>query len=144
MSTKDLKNAIKEYYVAKEAQDWDTLNNYIADNHTFYMEMGEATSMDREGHIGMMKMVDEAFTDGKYQLDLIITEGDHVVVNGRWTGKHTGTFNEIPASGNDINFAFTNIFRFENDQIVEERAIIDSLSLMTQMGAIPAPNPAEN
>ena len=144
MSTEDLKKAIKEYYTAKENQDWDTINNYIADNHTFYMEMGESTTMDREGHIGMMKMIDSAFTEGKYQLDLIVAEGDHVVVNGRWTGKHTGTFNEIPASGNDIDFGWTNIFRFENGKITEERAIIDSLSLMTQLGAIPAPNPADN
>ena len=142
MEPQELKNAITEYYASIDKHDYDAVANYMADNHQFHFSMAPDGLMNKEQHLGMMQQFETAFSDGAHRLTHTIAEGEFVVVNGNWTGKHTGAWDEIPASGNNMDFGFTNIFRFENGKVVEERATVDSLTMMIQMGAVPAPNPS--
>ena len=55
---------------------------------------------------------------------------------------HTGTFNNIPASGNAINLPFIMIFEVENDELVKQWIEMDSMAMMMQMGAMAMPEAA--
>src|ERR1041385_4502905 len=87
-------------------------------------------------HIGMIQQMMGAFT-GSHQIEQLISEGEWVVVRGRWSGKHTGEFNGIPASGKPVSFTITDIMHVVNDKVTEEFMEWNAMTLMTQIGAMP-------
>jgi steroid delta-isomerase-like uncharacterized protein len=94
-----------------------------------------------EGHHQVLAMFQNAF-DGQVTLEDVIAEGDRVV--DRWTfhGTHRGELFGIPATGKQVTFTGIDISRIENGQIVEFWHQEDIMSLMQQIGAIPAPGQA--
>lgn len=76
-----------------------------------------------------------------YELEAeeIIAEGDVVAVRGRVRGKHLGELAGMPASGNPVDFAVFVSYRIANGKIVDHWILTDNMTLMQQIGAIPAP-----
>ncbi len=60
-----------------------------------------------------------------------------VVTRGTFRGTHSGEFFGHAATGNDESVPFINIMRIENGLSAEEWDAFDTLSFMTQIGAIP-------
>jgi steroid delta-isomerase-like uncharacterized protein len=79
-----------------------------------------------------------AFPDIHYATDDILADGDRVVVRWTCTGTHRGLFRGIPPTGKHITFIGINIYRLRDGKIVERWSVGDSLSLLQQLGAIPA------
>lgn len=81
----------------------------------------------------------KAFPDLDVTVDLLLAEADLVSV--RWTarGTNTGDGNGIAATGKRVEVSGTTIFRFEDGKIAEEWTAGNSLSLMRQLGLLPAP-----
>jgi steroid delta-isomerase-like uncharacterized protein len=83
------------------------------------------------------------FTDGLpdivVRVDDLFAEGDRVVLRATVTGTHTGTFVGIPPTGKSVNVKAIQIFRFTDGKIAEAWLEIDRLSLLQQLGVIPAP-----
>ncbi|MGH2522631.1 MAG: ester cyclase, partial [Anaerolineales bacterium] len=59
-----------------------------------------------------------------------------------WHGTQTGEFLGMPANGKPVRCKVVDIVRIGNGKIVEHWAVTDNLSLMQQIGAIPAPEGA--
>ena len=80
-----------------------------------------------------------AFDDLRFTKDLLIAEGDKVVV--RWTiaATHQGAFMGVPATGKHIKYSGMTIFRLSNGKFVEVWVSADNLVLMQQLGALPIP-----
>lgn len=78
--------------------------------------------------------VTTGFPDGNYKIEQIVAEGDLVVQLVSVTGTHQGEFNGIPATGKAIQIWLMVISRVVNNQIVEEWQLVDSLSLLQQLG----------
>jgi len=76
-----------------------------------------------------------AFPDLRMKVDLMISEGDLVVV--RWTteGTNTGQWGKVPPTGKRASFSGVNIFRIRNGKVVELWNHRDDLGLMQQLGA---------
>ncbi|HJP80040.1 MAG TPA: ester cyclase [Pseudonocardiaceae bacterium] len=76
----------------------------------------------------------------------VVAAGDKVFTRIRLTGKHTGTFLGVPASGNQLDWYTHELWRIENGRFVERWAVDDLLTLVGQLGvAMPtwgAPDPA--
>jgi steroid delta-isomerase-like uncharacterized protein len=92
----------------------------------------------------LVSMLRGAFPDLKFTVEHLVAEGDTVV--GHWTarGTHTGTplhtlSGEIPAKGNPFVIDGISWLRFQNGKFVEARINEDTLGLLMQIGAIPAP-----
>ena len=77
-------------------------------------------------------------------VDLIVAEGDLVSV--RWTarGTNTGTGNGIPATGRKVETSGITMFRFADGAIAEEWTAGNNLSLMRQLGLLPAQAPSRD
>ncbi len=80
----------------------------------------------------------QAFPDGRYTVNQVIAEGDYVVVYFTGRGTNTGAGNGLPATGKPIELTGTTIFRFVRGKIAEEWTEYDRLSLMKQLGLMPA------
>jgi predicted ester cyclase len=130
------KELVKAWFQHIDAGKFDSIKEKMDSNHKFYNPMSP-TPAGAEEHLGMMKMMTGALT-GQHHLDLILEDGNHVVVKGHWSGKHTGTFNGIPATGKAVNFTFVDIFQIENGKVTKEHLEMNPMAIMIQIGAVPA------
>jgi steroid delta-isomerase-like uncharacterized protein len=100
---------------------------------------------DSSGDQGLewMKMsaaaVLDAFPDLQTLIEDEVAEGDRVVHRQRTTGTHTGEFQGMPATGNCVDVAGIWIFRLADGKIVELWGVVDQLSMLQQLGVMPAP-----
>jgi steroid delta-isomerase-like uncharacterized protein len=83
-----------------------------------------------------------AFPDMHVTLEQVIAEGDRVSTCGVMRGTHKGDFMGIPATGKQITISYIDIWRVENNKLVENWVQLDMLGLMQQLGVIPAPEQA--
>lgn len=83
-------------------------------------------------------MIAAAFPDRRITIDDVVAEGDSVVARTTMTGSHQGDLPGIPATGKAITQPSITIFRLANGKIAEGWFATDNLSLMQQLGVIPA------
>jgi steroid delta-isomerase-like uncharacterized protein len=94
---------------------------------------------DREGVKVLTSLLRSAFPDFKATIDDVLAEGDKVVMRQTWSGTQKGEFMGVPATGKRVSFGVIDIVRFANGKVVEHWGLMDSMSLMQQLGAIPTP-----
>jgi steroid delta-isomerase-like uncharacterized protein len=80
-----------------------------------------------------------AFPDGYTTIEDIVAEEDRVVARTTFNGTHQAEMQGIPASGKAISMPGITIFRLDNGKIAEGWLVNDNLSMMQQLGVIPAP-----
>lgn len=83
-------------------------------------------------------MFSAAFPDWHTTIDDMVAEGDKVVVRYTVTCTHQGEFRGIPATGKPYTQNAIVIYRLTNGKIVEGRLQTDMLSMMQQLGLMPA------
>jgi steroid delta-isomerase-like uncharacterized protein len=93
----------------------------------------------REGLKQVNKIMRSAFPDTSATIEDMVAEGDKVVI--RWTMRatHKGEFMGMPPTGKSISVGVINIQRFAGGKIVEHWGLTDSMAMMQQLGAMPAP-----
>jgi steroid delta-isomerase-like uncharacterized protein len=91
-----------------------------------------------EGLKGILRVFLTGFPDLTFFIQEQITEGEKVVSRFEWTGTHKGEFLGVPATGRPVKVWGVVIDRLESGRIKDTRIIMDTLGLMTQLGAIPS------
>jgi predicted ester cyclase len=61
-----------------------------------------------------------------------------VVARVTYSGTHRREFMGLPATGKQVRFSGINIFWLKGGKVVEQWSQSDQLSMLQQMGAIPA------
>lgn len=77
-----------------------------------------------------------AFPGSQLILDDAVAAGDKVACRVRIAGVHGGPFQGVPASGAPISVSAFTILRFGDGKCVERWSLVDSLGLLTQIGAL--------
>lgn len=80
-----------------------------------------------------------AFPDIHMTIEDQIADGDRVVSRWRATGTHQGELMGIPGTGKQATVTGVTIDRIEDGRIAENWNYWDTLGLLQQLGAIPAP-----
>lgn len=92
-----------------------------------------------EGPEGIKQMAEKlrcAFPDLKVEAKITVAENNYVAYYGNITGTHKGDAFQVPATGKKINYSFSGIDRFEDNKIVERWELVDTLSMLRQLGVI--------
>ena len=126
-----------KWFSAIDAKNFDGLKSMMASNHRFANRVIPAP-LGAQEHLGIIQQMVGAFTGG-HTPELMICEGDWIVTHGRWTGKPTGDFNGMPATGNTVDFTFSDIMHVVDGKLAEEFMEWNFMTLMTQIGAMPQP-----
>jgi steroid delta-isomerase-like uncharacterized protein len=79
-----------------------------------------------------------AFPDSKWSVEEQIAEGDKVLTRFTWSGTHQGEFLGIPATNRHVQVWGMVIDRFEDGKVKSTRILLDTLSMMQQLGVVPA------
>jgi steroid delta-isomerase-like uncharacterized protein len=80
----------------------------------------------------------QAFSDITIVPEKLIAEGDLVAIYWIARGTNTGTGNGLPATGKKAELAGITIWRIVDGKIKEEWSAFDQLSMMQQLGLLPA------
>ena len=80
----------------------------------------------------------QAFSDIVMLPQKLIAEGDLVAIYWIAHGTNTGTGNGLPATGKKAELAGITIWRIVDGKIKEEWSAFDQLSMMQQLGLLPA------
>jgi steroid delta-isomerase-like uncharacterized protein len=78
-----------------------------------------------------------AYPDLHITIEDLVEEGDKVVSRNTVTGTHQGEYMGIPATGKSVTYNEIFIARFAGGRIAETWGVVDVLSQMRQLGAIP-------
>jgi predicted SnoaL-like aldol condensation-catalyzing enzyme len=95
----------------------------------------------REGLKNRVNMLVEGLAP-TFTIEDLIAEGDRVVV--RWTnsGRHVGDFLGAAPTDRPYAMAGIDIYRVESGRLAEHWHVVDQLSMLQQLGLIPAPDGA--
>ena len=128
MSPEENKTLIRRYFEAISGNDKPAtlVNKYTTD---------EALKQ----HIALFEA---AFPRYQLMVEDMIAEKDKVTVRSTFRGTHNGDFMGIPPTGKQATIPVFLIYRLVDDKIVEHWMQADSLGLLQQLGAIPAPTSA--
>ena len=123
--------------------DMSLVDEFLAPDFVEHEELPPGIPPGREGVKQLTAMLRSAFPDFKATIDDMIAEGDKVVVRMTWRGTHKGEFMGIPPTGKSVSFGVIDVVRFAGDKFAEHWGLMDSMSMMQQLGAVPAPGVAE-
>ena len=76
--------------------------------------------------------------DAHITIEDLIAEGDKVVSRNSVTGTHQGEYMGLPPTGKSVTYNEIFILRFVNGRVAETWGVVDVLSQLKQLGAIPA------
>lgn len=96
----------------------------------------------RQGREGLKEVIAglrTAFPDMHWVVDEMIAEDDKVCTRFTWSGTHRDVFLGIPATGRHVTVKGVVIDLLSGGRMAESRILMDTLSLMQQLGVIPAP-----
>ncbi|WP_262055670.1 ester cyclase [Streptomyces sp. STR69] len=102
------------------------------------MHFGGRTQQGRDTYLGIVAANMKAFPDLKWTVEDMRAEGDTVAVRYTMTGTHEGPFAGVEGTGRKIHAESFAFYRLSHGKIVEERAQLDMLGILQQMGALPA------
>lgn len=77
--------------------------------------------------------------DPHFTVEDVIAEGDRVVVRWRNRGTHVESFLGLPATGKQFDIAGIDVYRVEGGRLAEHWHVVDQLSMLIQLGFVPAP-----
>ena len=98
----------------------------------------------REGHAGVRAMVEGAWTafpDYHEEVHELIAEGDRVVIHLTISGTQQGQWGPLPATGKRVAFDEIVVLQIRDGKVLKQRGIVDNLSALRQLGAVPTPRP---
>ncbi len=92
-----------------------------------------------EGVKRTMLWLSTVFSDQRWEIHDVIAEGDLVAVRLTHHGRHTGDLMGIPPTGREVAYQYVQFFRFRDGKVVEQWSVRDDMTLMRQLGVVPAP-----
>lgn len=79
----------------------------------------------------------EAFPDLVWTVEQMAADGDTVAVRYTMTGTHQGTFAGVASTDKPVVAQSMAFYRLADGKIIEERAQLDMLGILQQIGAVP-------
>jgi steroid delta-isomerase-like uncharacterized protein len=87
-----------------------------------------------------------ALPDSRMEVTAIIESGNCVVVEGAYSGTHTGPLGtpqgEVPPTGRSLKLPLCDVIEVAAGRITQIRAYYDQMTFAAQLGLMPEPAPA--
>jgi steroid delta-isomerase-like uncharacterized protein len=138
MSTEANKLAMHRFTEFINTADQKLAEELISADAVFYVPGRPEPMRGPAGYMSIVGMMRGGFSDIQWTRDEMIAEGESVAARFTMRGTHDGVFFGVPATGKKIEVRAMNFYRFSGGQIVEEFGQPDLLSLLQQIGAVPA------
>ncbi|MGN7169155.1 ester cyclase [Paenibacillus cellulositrophicus] len=95
-------------------------------------EAWKAGTLSQTGQ-AFIGQLEEAFKDRQYEVDDVMVQGEKVIARVVITGKHTGIFAGIPATGKTVRITQFHEFTVNDGRIVHRFGWYDTGTLLPQL-----------
>jgi predicted ester cyclase len=93
----------------------------------------------KQGTLEYFRMLLTAFPDMRMEVEDLIAENDKAVARVKASATHQGEFMGVAPTGKRVAVQLIDIMRFDDAGLVcEHWGVVDMLSLMQQLGVVPA------
>ena len=127
------------------AHDIDGFTGVLADDVVFHAP-GGMSGQGKAACAGFFAAWFGAFPDAHVEIHAIHITGDVAVEEGTFTGTHNGVLyspaGEIPPTGRAVTVDYIQVLRFQDGKHISFNLMFDRLSMLEQLGLIPASAPA--
>jgi steroid delta-isomerase-like uncharacterized protein len=139
----DLIKRVDGFIDAFNAADWQRFAAALAPD-VVYEETGTQRRADGvDAYLQLSQGWKQAFPDARGAIRNVVASGNTVVQEIMWEGTQTGTLEgpggPLPPSGKRVSVPASFWITFSGDQMKEIHHHLDVLTLLGQLGAIPAP-----
>ena len=122
-----------------EGRDFDGLVSNMSDDVLVEDQARGEKLSGRDATKGWFASWAEACPDSVVNANVIGEGDDTVVIQGLWEGTNQGPLGPMPATGKRVMLPFINVLQFDTDgRVVRSAGYYDQLSIMTQLGHMPA------
>jgi steroid delta-isomerase-like uncharacterized protein len=132
---------MRSTYEAISAGDLAGFGDLVADDFVEH-QGGPGLPPTKEGTLEFFRMLLAAFPDMRMDVEDMIASGDKVVARVTATATHQGEFMGVAGTGSRVEVQLIDIMRFDDAGLVcEHWGVADLLTLLQQIGAVPAGPP---
>ncbi len=110
----------------------EVFNNHNLSAIEKYLTAGQG----KEGFKQFLSDFFTAFPDVHADIEHIVTEDNLVIVFLNFTGTHKGIFQGRPPTNKTVKIRSADLYKVENEKIVEHWDVVDQLDLLQQTGTI--------
>jgi len=140
--TMDHAATTRRVYELISAGDVEGFGRHLADDVVEHEEL-PGLAPTKDGILAFFRIQLAAFPDLRMDVQDVVASGDKVVARVRYTGTDRGGFMGAPPTGKGVDAQLIDIFRFGDDGLVHEHwGVMDQLTMMQQLGMVPAGPPA--
>jgi predicted ester cyclase len=141
LSINEMKGAMVRLYDESNKQNFAVFDEMFASNFVSFGGAGFQDLVGAEAFRQLYIQFISSLPDLNFRVDQVVAEGNFCGVRGTLSGTHKGNFMGFaPPTGKFISWTGTAIFRFDQNGLMDARwQEWDGLSVMQQMGVIPAP-----
>lgn len=124
----NLKEIYKEYLSCLNAQDWENLSRFVADDVTHNQNL-----LGLSGYRDMLRKDYEDIPDLHFNAVIVICEPPVLAARLKFDCHPKGEFMGLPINGNNVIFHENVFYEFERDKIVRVRSAIDKAAIEAQL-----------
>ena len=122
--------------------DIDGFGEALADDFVEHEET-PGLAPTKDGVLEFFRMQLAGFPDLRMEPQDVLVCDDKVVIRSKITGTHQGELMGIPATGRSVDVQVIDIVQFRDDGLAHEHwGVIDSMTMMQQLGVVPDGPPA--
>ncbi len=138
----DISDATRRAYELINAGDIDGFGDLMAEDFVEHEET-PGLAPTKDGVLEFFRMYRAAFPDLRMDPEEVLVSGDKTVTRARATGTHQGELMGMPPTGKRVDVKLIDTMQFNDAGMIREHwGLVDMLSMMQQLGAIPEGPPA--
>jgi steroid delta-isomerase-like uncharacterized protein len=139
MSTDTNKALVRRWWEAlNKGNALAIIEEIYASDYVLHDPSQPAPVQGLEGVRGFVSVILTGFPDINCTIEELVAEGDKVVQRVTARGTHKGEFQGIPPTDKSVEVGLMVVSRIANHKIAEEWQLVDSLSMLQQLGVMPS------
>jgi len=135
MTIEQNKTVVKSFVAASIVTDQAAFKEMMSSEFTAQLPDG---MQNREEFLQHNNAYNMTFSDREFIVEEQIAEADKVVTRATYHGTHSGVFQGLLPTGMKVSIDAVLIHRVKDGKVVEHWSQFDQLSMMQQLGLIPA------
>jgi steroid delta-isomerase-like uncharacterized protein len=133
------KELVRQFAQAINDRNLDALDDLVAPDVVRHSQATPGLEIDSLDDLKAFLAADFGVVpDSRIQMHQLVAEGEHVAFWATYAGTQEGQMGPFPPSGNRVSSDFAGYFRVEQGRIAELWVIWDNVTILTQLGHMPA------
>lgn len=128
----------REYMETWNRRDWDHYRSMMHADYSYTGGDGQKMSGIEAG-LGVAQMFAGALPDGVIDIQKLHDAGDAVIVEFTGKGTHKGDLMGVAPTGRSVMLPVCDVIEIRDGKIYAEREYMDVMTMMVQLGVVPAP-----